>query len=455
MSILIMLVLLGILILVHEAGHFFTAKYFGIKVDKFGFGLPIGPTLYKTKWGETEILIHAFLLGGYISFPEDEADCELPKDSPERFTNKPMYQRAAVISAGVTANILIAFILVFLTAAMWGKLPSGQYAVYVNDFSQPLSNAVKLSGLQKNDQIVEINGSKITNTYALLSFVKLSKSYDGKTDEKLIRDNYLKLKTLNPVFSENEIIPPNVAVRLPEYMSEASIRLDEKVLKGLKYYKDNEVKLSENQIKLRDEIKNKTVYVSDGSYSLNDIAHALSDNSHPLSIKVKRGKDIVQLNTINVDESGQIGIKLEAREFLHKTSTPAEIIKFSTKYLWDNTYSLVYGLWQIFTGQIPLKHLHGIVVITKVGGDIIENSGIFSGLLLTAVISMNLAIVNFLPIPALDGGHIFFMILEKIRGKKVNEEILEKVSGICFMLLILLMIFVIFNDIFALVTKKF
>ena len=112
MSLIIMIILLSLLILVHEAGHFFTAKLFGIKVDKFGFGLPIGPTLYERKFGETTVCVHAFLLGGYVSFPDDDENCELPADSEERFINKPYYQKAAVVSAGVIANILCAFLLV-------------------------------------------------------------------------------------------------------------------------------------------------------------------------------------------------------------------------------------------------------------------------------------------------------------------------------------------------------
>ena len=83
MSIIIMILLISLLILVHEAGHFLAARAFGIKVEKFGFGLPFGPTLFKTKCGETEILVHAFLLGGYVSFPDDDKDCDLPPDSPQ------------------------------------------------------------------------------------------------------------------------------------------------------------------------------------------------------------------------------------------------------------------------------------------------------------------------------------------------------------------------------------
>ena len=95
------------------------------------------------------------------------------------------------------------------------------------------------------------------------------------------------------------------------------------------------------------------------------------------------------------------------------------------------------------------------MAITKVGGDIIDNSGIFSGLLLIAIISMDLAIVNFLPIPALDGGHIMFLIIEKLRGKPINEKVIDKIGSIGFLFLIALMIFVIFNDVFGLVMKKF
>src|SRR5574344_2919062 len=154
MPIIIMLILLSVLILVHEAGHFLSAKAFGIKVEKFGFGLPFGPTLFKTKWGETEILIHACLLGGYVSFADSDEKCELPEDSPDRFLNKPLYQRAVVVSAGVFANIICAFVLVFAAAALWGNIPSGKYEIYTGDIVAQKTQNVWQSGLQKKDRIV-------------------------------------------------------------------------------------------------------------------------------------------------------------------------------------------------------------------------------------------------------------------------------------------------------------
>lgn len=455
MSIIIMILLISVLVLVHEAGHFLSARFFKIKVEKFGFGLPVGPVLYETKWGDTKILIHALLLGGYVSFPDDEKDCGLPKDSPERFSNRPIYQRAIVVSAGVIANVICAFAFVFLTAALWGNMPSGKYDIYVNDIIAPANESVWKSGLQKHDEIYKINGTRINSTYALLSFVQLSKTDDGKVDESNVINNFIELKNLNQAFKKDEIIPKDVAIKLPPIVYETPVKIDKKVLKGMKKYTDNQVKLSSAQQKLRDELKNKSAYISNGKYTLNDIAYAISDNSRPLNIQIKRDGKIIDLKPVLANKKGLIGIKLEAKEILIPTKTPLSILTKGTKFLYDNTYMMVYGLYQIFTGKVHLTDLHGIIAITKVGGDVINNSGIFSGLLLIAIISMDLAIVNFLPIPALDGGHILFLILEKLRGKPVDEKFVETVGNLCFWLLIALMVFVIFNDIFGLITKKF
>lgn len=455
MSIIIMLLLLSVLILVHEAGHFLAARFFKIKVDKFGFGLPFGPTLYETKWGDTKILIHALLLGGYVSFPDDEKDCGLAKDSPERFLNRPIYQRAVVVSAGVIANVICAFFFVFLTAALWGHIPSGNYDIYVNDIVANKNESIWQSGIQKKDQIIEINGTKINTTYSLLNFIRNSKTDDGRIDLSQATNSLIKLKELNPSFIKDEVIPPDVAVILPPVSLESPVKMNDKETKGLKKYEDNQIKLNEKQKQLRDNLKGKSIYVSNGSCTLKDLAYAISDNSRPINLEVKRNGNILELKPILANKSGLIGIKLEAKEVLISTNSPIAIIKTGTKYLYDNTYMMVYGLYQIFTGKVPLKDLHGIVAITKVGGDIIQNSGIFQGLLLIAVISMDLAIVNFLPIPALDGGHIMFLIAEKLRGKPLNEKVIDKIGSLGFIFLISLMVFVIFNDILGLVTKKF
>ncbi len=454
MSIIIMILLLSFLVLVHEAGHFFAARMFKIKVSKFGFGLPIGPTLWSKQVGDVEVLVHAFLLGGYVSFPDDEKDSNLPADSEDRFINKPVWQRMVVISAGVIANIITAFFLVFITSLVWGKLPSENYQVYVNKIAAEKGASVWDSGMQAGDRIIKINGSDIKSSYALTLYAQNSKPFDGKVDEEFVQSNLSKLEKLNPNLKPDEAINSSTTVKLPAVENESQLKIDDETLKGYKLYRDSQKSLTEKQVKLRDSLKGQNTYVADGETTLEDVAYAISDNYRPVNITVLRDGKNIELKSIYPSEKGLIGIALEARQVLVPTKNFGTAITGSFQYMWNQTYILVYGLWQLFSGKIPMKDLHGIVVITKIGGDVISNSGFFSGLLLTAMISLDLALVNFLPIPALDGGHFMFLLIEQLRGKPVDEETINKVSSFFFILLIIFMILVVFNDVYALIMHK-
>ena len=456
MSVIIMILLIGLLILVHELGHLGAALLFKVKVDKFGIGLPIGPTLWERKVGNITLVVHAFLFGGYVSFPDDDKDSDLPKNSPDRLMNKPIWQRAIIFSAGVIANVICAYVLVLLTAALWHNMPSGKFDIYVNDIIAPKEASVWTSGLKKGDKIIEINGSEINSKYGLNLYALYSASFDGKTDKVLPEQNYEQLKKLNPAFKEDEIIPQGLIVKIPaQIQKEEKIKLSQNVLNAIELYKPDEVKLSENQIKLRDKIQDKKFVETDGTFTLKDLAFALSDNQKPLDIKVLRNGEIVALKTVYSDKEGLIGITIDRKEKLIPITGVKSAFSASYNYLYNETKSMLIVLKQLFTGKIPLKNMHGVVLITKMGGDIISSEGIFYGILLTAVISMNLAILNILPIPALDGGHLLFLLIEKIQGKPVDEEISNKIMTVFFSLLILLLVFVLFNDIYVLVKPLF
>ncbi len=456
MSVIIMILLIGLLILVHELGHLGAALLFKVKVDKFGIGLPIGPTLWEKKVGNITLVVHAFLFGGYVSFPDDDKDSDLPKNSPDRLMNKPIWQRAIIFSAGVIANVICAYVLVLLTAALWHNMPSGKFDIYVNDIVAPKEASVWTSGLKKGDKIIEINGSEINSKYGLNLYALYSASFDGKTSKLLPEQNYEQLKKLNPAFQEDEIIPQGLIVKIPaQIQKEEKIKLSQNVLNAIELYKPDEVKLSENQIKLRDKIQDKKFVETDGTFALKDLAFALSDNQRPLDIKVLRNNEIVALKTVYSDKEGLIGITIDRKEKLIPITGVKSAFSASYNYLYNETKSMLIVLKQLFTGKIPLKNMHGVVLITKMGGDIISTEGIFYGILLTAVISMNLAILNILPIPALDGGHLLFLLIEKIQGKPVDEEISNKIMTVFFSLLILLLVFVLFNDIYVLVKPLF
>ena len=240
---------------------------------------------------------------------------------------------------------------------------------------------------------------------------------------------------------------------MPETLAQEQITMDKYAAKGAKYYKRDGYKLDENIIKLRDKLENSSIYISDGKYTLYQVAQAISDGEHPLFITVSRNNEEIKLNPIYPDKNGQIGVELAVKKIMLPTRTAKDVIVESNKYLFDNTYTMIYSLGQLFTGNIPLKDMHGVVAITKIGGDIIDKAGKSSGILLAALISMNLAILNILPIPALDGGHLLFLLIEKITGKPVDEKIVDKISTIFFAILIVLMILIIFNDI-ALIMQK-
>lgn len=449
MSILIMIILLSILILVHELGHFLAARMFGIKVKKFALGFPIGPTLWQKQVGDTLVLVHAFLIGGYVEFEDDDKDCDLPKDSPDRFLNRPIYQRAIVTSAGVVFNVICAYLIVIFASFHWGHLPASSYEIYVNNIVAPKEASIWQSGIQKNDKIVSLNGIKITNLGSILSIVKNSKAHDGFYNKSQANEKLAHLKEMNLAFQTDEVIPKGVTVKLPEIDDESPVNFSKEAEMGIVKYNNSDEKLDEKLVALRDDLiaNNYSYFTGNEQFTLEDISKAMSDTRHPIIIKVQRDGKIIELNTVYTDNDGKIGIEFAQKSNLVKTKGIKSVVKQSTIYLWDNTYNMLYGLGQIFTGKIPFKDLHGIVAITKVGGDIISNSGIFYGLLLTAIISMDLAIVNFLPIPALDGGHILFLIIEKIRGRRLKDETVDKIGTFFFSLLIVLMVAIIFNDI--------
>ncbi len=473
MNTIIMLFLISLLILVHEIGHFAAARLFGVRVSKFGFGLPIGPTLFKTKWGDTEILIHAFLLGGYVSFPDDEETKDnkeedketakensqedvLPADSPERFKNKAPWQKAIIVSAGVFMNVIFAIFLTMLAAAWYHKLPTGTSDVFIKEIitKDNASNIVN-SGAQAGDKIKTVNGIKATNSYKFIFVVQKSRYFDGIVDNEIITAKLNELKELNPDVDFENIVKKDTKILLPKMSPEKPLNITESVASGYEKYQTNEINLTKEEIDLRDKFEDKKEYVLEEDIEPESIAKALSDSYKPLTIALERNGEEIILNNIYTDKSGVLGIKLETKEIFKETNTVKEIVVNSLDYLWTNTKLMGFGLWQLVTGKIPMSEMHGIVVITKVGSDIIETYGMLNGLLLTAIISIDLAIINLLPIPALDGGHLMFLALEKILGREIDEKITETIGKIFFLLLIILMIYVIFNDIFALVTHKF
>lgn len=458
MYIITMLLLISILVLVHELGHFGVARMIGVKPEKFGFGLPFGPTLYETKWGDTTICIHALLLGGYVAFADDDPDSEVPKDDPSRLSNRKVWERFLIVSAGVTANAVLAFFIVLFVAAFSHNLPSGQYKIFVDQLQPGKTLAANSIGIQKNDEIISANGVKIDSPIKFIEIAQKSKKYDNYVSYARIGEQKTEILKLNPELKtkldSGQLIPAGMKIVLPDFSPESPLSISNNDLSAATKYTPEGEKLNSEQQSLRNKIADKKDFISDGKVTIDDLAYATGDTVHPIYIMVNRNGNKVELPAAYPNKQGLIGLKLRSKEIDYPVTGFVSAVKASTLYLHRNVNYMVSGLGQIVTGQIPLDNLHGIVAVTKVGGDIIEKRGMWDGLLLTALISIDLAIVNLLPIPALDGGHLLFLLIEKLRGRPVDEKMQEAFARYGFMFLIGLMILIVFNDVWALVTDK-
>ncbi|MBQ8848092.1 MAG: RIP metalloprotease RseP [Candidatus Gastranaerophilales bacterium] len=474
MNQLIMILLISMLVLVHEAGHYIAARMCGVRVTRFGIGMPIGPSWKLFKLGDTVFYLHAFLFGGYVSFAEPESqvvdesqetnkkqsineiqeDEFLPADSAELYDNKTIAQKLFIVSAGVIMNIVFAIILVMFCAVCFHKLPTSNQNLYVDSFVAEKTSNIENFNVKKGDKIHKVNGIKVNSLYQLTFFAKNSKLFDDYAQEDLIEKNIENLKKLNPQI-KNDLILEGQEIKLPKAIEENELKANENMLKGLEKYKKDGLKLSADYVDLRNEIYNKKTYRFKKDTELKDVAIALSDTYKPLSITFIRNDKEYTINNVIVGEKGILGVKLKIEDIFMETKTPKDVVINSMKYIYTTTSTMLFGLWQLITGKVPASDMHGIIAVTKLGGDIIASKGIINGILLTAMISINLAIMNFLPIPALDGGHVMFLVIEKITGRKPDKDLSEKINNFFFMLLIILMVAICYNDILALVTKKF
>lgn len=336
----LMIGLISALVIAHELGHFFVAKRVGVKVERFGFGLPFGPTLLEKKIGETTFCLHPVLLGGYVSFPDDDPNSDIPLDSPKRFENQPILQRAAIAVAGVAVNFVLGYLIMVFVVSAWGY-PTDYY-VRVQELISPDSPATK-AGLMPEDLLLKVGTREIKQPTDLIEYLAAHKEQ-----------------------------------AIPLVIERGSVQ--------------------------------KTVEIVPNS-------------------------------------QGKIEVKLSLYHKYTPLKNPIEILTKSYAFLQEKMVMNFQGLGEIFTGQRSMKELSGPIGIVVSGGEFIQVFGLSEGLVITAIISIVLAVMNILPIPMLDGGHLLFMLIEKIQGHPLKKEIQERVIQVSFVVLLGLMCLILWNDI--------
>lgn len=434
------IVAIALLIAVHEYGHFIVARKLGIKVEKFSIGF--GPALISWRSGDGEVLyvIAAIPLGGYVKMlgenPDeqgDEAKADLtPEEKARAFDVQPVWKRAAVAAAGPGFNFLFA-VMAYMAVAWLGQMVM---PAIVGDVA-PASVAER-AGLQVADRVLSVEGSEIHSWQQMEELLKRQAGREFQL--KVSRDGQdMALQMMVPV-PEKDPLLLDVANDLLGFNPGLVIRVDDIVadspaeMAGLK---------SGDMIQQIDGMAVSNVQKF--------IEYVKSHADQPVDIVIRRGQNLLQLNvTPRPDQSrqGRIGARL-ATEALHGAELyrmgPLDGMVYGIVRSCQMTVMTLQVFGKMVTSVISADNLGGPIAIAQLAGKTAE-MGLVSFLSFLALISVNLCVLNLLPIPILDGGLLVYLGLEKMRGKPLSSRVLEISQMAGLTLIIALMVFAFYND---------
>ena len=427
---------LSILVGVHEGGHMVAAKLFGMKVEQFSIGFP--PKIFGFKYGETVYSIGAIPLGGFVKISgmiDESLDTKTMEEEPKpwEFRSKPAWQRLIVMLGGIIVNVITGIIIfIFLTY----NLGESYYSIEeVNKYGVVPGEIGKELGFKTGDQIVAINGESFERFLDIKDPNRLleSNSYytvmrDGEKIEIPIPSNFIEN------FSREQSSDDFVG-RISKFMVGKLTKGEGAVKAGI-LPGDRIVAIDGKQVEFIHEFKAELGKHAGQVVSV-DIKRPLDKEMTQFTnqqLDVEVGKDTI-MGFIIMDLMESTSVQYSFMEAIPKGTERA----FSV--VWVN----VKAFGKMFQGELsPTKNLRGPIGIMKVFGPTWDWIRFWT---LTGLISMVLAFMNLLPIPALDGGHVVFLMYEIISGRKPSDKFLENAQKVGMVLLLGLMVFVFFNDI--------
>lgn len=419
-------IVLGLLVFIHELGHFLVAKKLNVKVEKFSIGF--GPRLFAFKKGETEYMISAIPLGGYVKLMGEDPGEEVEGD-PREFASRPVSHRMAIIIAGPLMNLLLTFVLLPLVFMIGVNLPAYLEEKVSVGWVMADSPAEE-SGFKSGDMIRKVDGDNIeTWEEAATVFasnpgrrLNLQVERDGRFVDIFLTPRLVEGNGSGYTGLVHYMAPVIGNVRPGSPAATAGIIAGDRV----KSVNDN---LVDHWIGMSSRIK-----ASDGK---------------PVHLLVTRGSDEIQLTVTpsKDDASGSyiIGVSYNTPMVLKKFGL-VEAGREGMKRAADLTVLTVGILKKLVTLDLSVKSLGGPIMIAQATGAA-AHAGLSEVLSLMAFISLQLGILNLLPIPVLDGGHVFFLLAELGLRKPISIKAREIAQQIGFAILITLMLIVSYNDI--------
>ncbi|GAB2981144.1 RIP metalloprotease RseP [Mucilaginibacter puniceus] len=430
---------LSILVILHELGHFIAARAFGIKVEKFYLFFDAwGVSLFKFTYKDVEYGIGWLPLGGYVKIAgmiDESMDTEQMAGPPQpwEFRSKPAWQRLIVMLGGIIVNVVLGILIFWVLTIRMGEtyipIESAKHGIVPGIIGKKM-------GLQPGDKITEVNGKKVEKFNELVS------------SKVLLDHSVLTVERAGKTF--NITVPANIINDLSDYgleefissLPRTTFMIDSVVAKspaeaaGIKSG-DNVLAINNTPVVFYDEFR----------------SQLQNNKGKVIDLTIKRNDSTLHLMA-NVTAEGKLGV-------LQKFDLPEQktidygffgSLPVGAAKAWNTFADNAKGLGKVFKGDVKFsKAVGGPVAIANMFGSTIDWVHFWS---LVGFLSMVLAFTNLLPIPALDGGHAVFLIIEMIKGKPLSDKFLERAQIVGFVLLITLMVFVFGNDIVKQVMKK-
>lgn len=421
------IVALGILIFVHELGHFLAARFFGVKVETFSIGF--GPKLFKFNCCETEFTVSLIPLGGYVKMAGENPD--EPSKHPYEFYAKPPWQRTLIALAGPLMNILTAFVFFVVSFNLGRFLPA--YQVEIPKVGFVLSEELPF---KPGDIVLEVNGRKVKNWKEFNRIIAVNPDADVKV--KVKRDGVLKTFTVHVgVDRENGMgtlplipaIKPAVGKVIKNSPAErAGLKPGDVILR----INGKEILQWEQVVKTIANSKGKTV----------KLTVLRNGKLIEISVKPEFNRKYGRYTIGIVPKIDLVFVKYPLTEAIRKG---IEEIKSQTVLFFSFIYKLL-------TGKASLKSLGGPILIAQVAGKAAQ-SGISNFIFFMGFISLQLGYFNLLPLPVLDGGLILMFLIEILRRKSLSPNFRERFQQVGLVILGILMVIVFYNDILRLLNR--
>jgi len=435
---------LSFLIILHELGHFLPAKWFKTRVEKFYLFFDVKYSLFKKKIGETEYGIGWLPLGGYVKISgmiDESMDTEAMQEEPKpwEFRSKPAWQRLIIMLGGVTVNFLIAFVIYILTSFFYGDTDIDTTSL--KDGYEVTNKVLTDIGFQTGDNIVSINGETYESysdlRKALIAADEITIERDGSTKTIRLPEDFLgKLSTNTEENTFFELRYPFVLSSVAD--STQNVGAD---------VKEGDVVLAINNEPLRyfDQLENRLSSLK-GQHIKVDVLREGQERKIDLVVD-KEGKLGIYRTGMSSSQLEELGyMKVVRKEYGFLESFPVGAKKFVKQVSG-------YGdqLKKIFNPSTgAYKGVGGFKAIFDIFPDTWSWESFWS---ITAFLSIMLAVLNLLPIPALDGGHVMFLLYEMVTGKQPSDKFLEYAQIVGFVLLLALILFANGNDIYKAIFK--